>query len=495
MDKANSTPEQELLSLAEAADLLCVSKSTMYRLLDQGKLRGMKAGKQWRFRKEDLLSYMQRGPAALALANLPIEVLDAELAALADELAAAGTSTAESDDPDLIGEEGKISQLVRRMVWLLSTCGGSDLHLEPVWEAGQEYGRLRMRVNGELRDVRRIPIALHEPLVLEWKQWAGLPAEERSRPQEGSARPAYRDTLVPLRLSVVPTLYGERVAIRVLPTHPPTLSEVGLADSPLKEWLLQSQGLVLITGPTGSGKSTTHAACVRELAERNLNIMAAEDPIEYLFPPGVAQLKVERFTCAEGVRALLRQDPDVIVVGDLRDDPELARGAAVATEMGYLVLSCQHAYNSISPLYDLLEWGVKRSLLVANVIGIVNQHLVPKLCDACKVEQRPDADLLAEIGKSAEEGGYRIPDSAVFYAPAGCDACHEGYVGRLALQECFTFTPALKAAFLRGAPADELTKLAREEGQLSSFAAGVQKAVEGVTSLDTVMRRVPHWRT
>ena len=495
MADADRAPEQELLSLGEAADLLCVSKSTMYRLLDQGKLRGMKAGKQWRFQREDLLAYMQRGPAALALANLPIEVLDAELAALGDELAAAGTSTAESDDPDLIGEEGKISQLVRRMVWLLHALGGSDIHIEPVWEAGQEYGRLRMRVNGELRDLHRLALPLCEPLVLEWKQQAGLSVEEQSRPQDGSARITYGKTLIPLRVSIVPTLYGERVAVRDIPTHVPTLDELGMGSSPLKEWTLRPRGLLLITGPTGSGKSTTRAACVRELTERGLNIMAAEDQVEYLFPPEVAQLKVEQFTCAEGVRAILRQDPDVIIVGEMQGDPELARSAALAAEMGHLVLTCQHAYDSISPLYDLLEWGVKRSLLVANVIGIVNQHLVPKLCDACKVEQAPDADLLAEIGKSAEEGGYRIPDSAVFYGPAGCDACHEGYVGRLALQECFTFSPALKAAFLRGAPQDEFAKLVREEGQLSSFAAGVQKAVEGVTSLDEVMRRVPHWRT
>jgi excisionase family DNA binding protein len=172
MADADSAPKQELLSLAEAADLLCVSKSTMYRLLDQGKLRGMKAGKQWRFRKEDLLAYMQRGPAALALANLPIEVLDAELAALADELVAAGTSTAESDDPGLIGEEGKISQLVRRMVWLLHTCGGSDIHIEPVWEAGQTSVGFQLRCTSRWslsgssgQDCRRRSVPAHRRAV------------------------------------------------------------------------------------------------------------------------------------------------------------------------------------------------------------------------------------------------------------------------------------------------------------------------------------------
>ncbi len=493
MSDVRNTPEQDLLSLAEAAEFLCVSKSTMYRLLDQGKLRGMKAGKQWRFRKEDLLAYMRRGPAALALANLPIEVLDAELAAIAEELRKAGTSTDESDDPALTGEAGKISQLVRRMVWLLCACGGSDVHLEPIWEAGEEYTRLRLRVHGELREVRRLPLALHEPLVLEWKQRAGLSVEERSRPQQGSARLIYGETLVPLRVSVVPTLYGERLAVRAIPTRVPTLAELQLGDSPLREWMTQLSGLVLITGPVGSGKGTVRAACLHELAERDHNIMAVEDEVEYMFPPGVAQLKVKNFTCAEGVRAVLGQDPDVIIVGELRRDPELAQRVSLAAEMGHLVLTCQIAYDSISPLYELLELGVQRPLLAAHTIGIANQRLLRRLCDACKAEHAPEEGLLEEIRASAEAGGYRIPGPAVFHAPVGCDACQgEGYAGRFAIQECFTFTPALKAAFLRGGPVEEFTALVREEGQPSCFAVGVQKAVEGLTSVEEVMRRIAH---
>ncbi len=493
MGNVKSTPQQDLLSLGDAAEFLCVSKSTMYRLLDQGKLRGMKAGKQWRFRREDLLAYMQRGPAALALANLPIEVLEAELAAIAEELEKAGASTDECDDPALAGEAGKISQLVRRMVWLLHTCGGSDIHLEPIWQAGEEYTRLRLRVHGELREVRRLPLALHEPLVLEWKQRAGLSVEERSRPQQGSARLIYGETLVPLRVSVVPTLYGERLALRAIPTRVPTLEELGLGDSPLREWMTRSRGLVLITGPVGSGKATVRAACLHELAERNHNIMAVEDEVEYMFPPGVAQLKVKNFTCAEGVQAVLGQDPDVIIVGQLRGDSELAPRVALAAEMGHLVLTCQIAYDSVSPLYELLELGVQRSVLAAHTIGIVNLRLLRRLCDPCKAEQAPGADLLGEISASAEAGGYRVPDSAVFHVPVGCESCQgEGYVGRFAIQECFTFTSALKAAFLRGAPLEDFTRLVREEGQPSSFAVGVQKAVEGLTSLEEVMRRIAH---
>jgi general secretion pathway protein E len=497
VDNAQSAPDQEFCSLEKAAELLYVSRSTVYRLLAQGKLRGMKAGKQWRFRRDDLLAYLQRGPAALALANLPIAVLDTALAALADDLAQVGTSTERSDDPTLVAEAGKISQLARRMVWLLRAHWASDLHLEPVWEAGEEFTRLRLRVNGELREIRRLPAVLHEPLVMEWKQRAGLSVEERSRPQDGTTRMTFGDTLVALRVSVVPTLYGERVAVRDIPTRVPTLDEMGIAgDSPLREWVRRPSGLLLITGPAGSGKATTRAACVREIDERGLNIMAAEGQVDYMFlPAGVAQLKVEQFSCAEGVRAILRQDPDVILVGDMRDDPELAQVSAAAAETGHLVLACLLAYDSIGPLYDLAELGVKRSILAGTVVGIVSQHLVRKLCEACKAEEAPDPDLLADIRRVAEEGGYRVPESPIFLSAPGCEECHAtGHVGRIAVHEYFAFSPASKAAFVRGATADELSDLARQEGYVSAFAASVRKAAEGVTSLEEAMRRFPGWR-
>jgi type II secretory ATPase GspE/PulE/Tfp pilus assembly ATPase PilB-like protein len=341
-----------------------------------------------------------RGSTAV-LPDLPSMALDAELAAFAHELVTAGTSTDESDDPTLVGEEGKIVQILRRMVWLLHTSGEYDLHLEPIWEGGQEVALLRMRAGEEWREVRQIPRALHEELVLKCKQQAGLSIEERSRPQAGSASLVYGDTLVPMRVSVSPTLNGERVAIRVVPTCSRSLADLGLADSPLAKWLDQSQGLVLITGPTGSGKVTTQAACVRQLAERKLSIVSAEDPLEYLFPRGVAHLKLEQFTRAEGLRALLQQAPDVIVLGELETDPELARSAAVAADKGHLVLAYQHGHDSISALYDFLEWGVERSVLTATLVGIVNQHLLARLCDACKAKHVPDPrvlHLLASFG-------------------------------------------------------------------------------------------------
>lgn len=487
--------DQELLSLEDAADFLCVSKSTMYRLLDQGKLRGMKAGKQWRFRKEDLLAYMQRGPAAQALANVPIAVLDEELAFFAEELAQAGSSSEEADDPTQEGEAGKIAQLVRRMVWLLYVRKASDLHIEPVWDNDAVCTLVRLRVDGVLHEVRRMPLALHDSLLLEWKRLAGFSQEEHERPQNGNAWVPLKQQQARLRVSIVPTVFGEKVAVRTIPWKIPSLIDLGLERTPLTDWIQHSHGLILITGPTGSGKSTTRAACIKELLPQNLNVMTVEDPVEYIFPHGVTHLKVEQYSCAEALRAVMQQDPDVIVVGELGGDPEFAQQAAWAAETGHLVLVCMHAQDAISPLYEFLDWGIKRSLLMANTTGIVNQRLLYQLCPACKAPHVPDHELLAEIRQAAEEGGYQIPESAVFYQAVGCEACQgRGYAGRFALHEYFTFTPALKAAFLRGTSLDEFTKLVRAQGQQSSFAAGVQKAVEGLTSLDEVMRKVSRWR-
>ncbi len=500
MDTTETGHAQDVLSLEEAASFLYVSKSTVYRLLNQGKLRGMKAGKQWRFRKQDLVEYLLRGPAALALANLPIEVLDTELAFFAEELTRTGASPEGSDDPSLVGEAGKVTQLLRRMVWLLHIRGGSDLHLEPYWEAGQTHLRLQLRLDGVLQEIRRFPLALQEPLVLAWKELAGLAVEERARPQSGSAHLTFGETRVVLRVSLVPTLYGERLAVRDVPTTVPTLSLLGLEDTPLRPWALAPHGLVLISGPTGSGKSTVAAACLQELCGRNLNIFMVEDPVQYLFlPQDVTTLRADGFSRAEAVQAVLWQDPDVLAVGDVGDDPELARRTVQAAATGHLVLATMHAHDSLAPLYELVDYGIKPSQLALTLLGSANQRLLAHLCPACKQPYRPDPELLAHLTAAAAAGGYQLPKGAQFSQPGSapeCPTCHgRGIVGRFAMHEFFTFTPPLKAAFLRGAPPEELTARARELGMQSSFAVALQHAVAGRTSLEEVLRKVPNWRS
>jgi excisionase family DNA binding protein len=486
-------PEGELLSLEEAAEFLCVSKSTLYRLLDQRKLTGMKAGKQWRFRKVDLLAYMQRGPAAQALANVPMPVLDAELDFLAAELAKAGSSTAESDDPALEGEAGKITQLVRRMVWLLYALRASDLHLNPAWTPDGPRVQMVYRVDGALREMRQLPMALHEALMLEWKRLAEMAIETTGHPQEGPVRLVYGTSRAAVRAAVLPTIYGEKLSVRTIPMRVPTMEVLEITHTPLPDWTRRQRGLILFVGPTGSGKSTTLSAFTLAIVnDRACNVFTVVDPIEYEFQHGVTHLKLREFGIAEGLRAVMYHDPDVITIGEFTGDPEVAKLTVNLAETGHLVMTTMHASDAITPLYAYLDAGVKRLLLANNMIGVCLQTLEPKPCPACLAPVEVEPAVREHIRKAAEDGGYALPTDAIFQRSAGCEACQgRGVKGRIALHEFLTFTLEVRKAFLQSATPEAFEQAIRPLGQLSFFAAQVKKAAEGTLSLDTVLRLLP----
>jgi excisionase family DNA binding protein len=483
------TAEQELLSLEDAAEFLCVSKSTMYRLLDQRKLTGMKAGKQWRFRKEDLLAYMQRGPAAQALAKVPMPVLDTELDFLGTELAKAGTEPAACDYPMLEDEAGRITQYLRRLVWLLHTLRGSDIHLNPIWQADGAAVQLVLRVDGALREIRRLPFVMYDALVLEWKRQAELPIEDTHHPHEGRSQFVFGEIMLSHRVATVSTIYGEKVSVRPLPTTIPTLQVLGIDDTPLVALSKRQRGLLIFAGPTGSGKATTMSAFVQEILTHGpRNIMTVVDPVEYIFMHGVTHLNLAQMTPVEGLRAVLYHDPDVVMLGELRDDPELAQQAIWTAETGHLVLTCQHASDPVELLYEMLAMGVKRALFANNLIGVVYQQLAPKLCAQCRIPATPEPDTLEKMRQAARAGGYTLPEDAVFYQQTGCPSCG----GRVALHEFILFTPEVRQAFLQCASKEEFTKELRAQGLLSFFAAQVQQAVSGKISLETLQRYMPY---
>jgi type IV pilus assembly protein PilB len=246
----------------------------------------------------------------------------------------------------------------------------------------------------------------------------------------------------------------------------------------------------LVTGPTGSGKTTTAIACLKERVSPEINIMSVEEPVEYLFP-GVLQVQVQGFPRVDALRALSRQDPDIIYAGELRGDAEYSDLAVHAAETGHLVLATMHAHDALSPLYALVEQGVKRSLLASNLIGIVTQRLMVKLCSKCCVPS--ETPITEDVRAAAASGGFVIPEGAHFYTKGvGCAACHNyGGGGRFALHEFFEFTPETRAAFNTGAGPEELRKLAIANGMRTAFAEGIRRALDGETTLDDVLRMVP----
>jgi len=483
---AAMAPEEELLTLAEAIALLGISRATMHRLLDQGKLLGMKAGKQWRFRRADLVAYLERGPVALALANLPIQVLDAELQFLADALAQAGAPCTEPETP--LDEAGKVALLAQRLLRLVYVRRASDLHLEPLMLDGEECLRVRLRVDGILREVRRLPMSLHQPLVMHFKQLAGMNLDERKIPMNGGYDIKYDAMRYRFRLSVLPTLYGEGVALRTIPWKIPTSAALGIEHTPLRRWFDQSHGLILVTGPTGSGKATSLVACLYERVTPEVKVITVEEPVEYLIP-GVEQLRVEGFTEAEGIRALAYHDPDIVLVGEIRESSVVPPILGLA-ETGHLVAATMHVKHTCEALDWLVRFGGDPALIAANLLGISLQVLFPKLCPHCKTPAPLTEEQLALFVQHG--GDAESLRQATCYRAVGCEQCHgTGYAGRDVLLECFEFTDATRTAFLRGATQQELRDLSLAAGTPTLWTAAIGKMMEGIASAEAVLKKLP----
>lgn len=485
--KATKT-DQDLLSLGEAADFLNVSKPTMYRLLDQGKLTGMKAGKQWRFRRSDLVAYMERGPVALALANMPLEALEEELKFFATE----EKPLDESPDDGLGAEEQMVTLLAERILRLAHSREASDVHFEPVFVDGKEQTRLRIRIDGVMHQIRLLPSGLHQPLILQLKKMAGMNLDERRLPQKGRIALKNRDSRVDFRVSTAPTIYGEELVCRSVPSSVPSIKDLGIADrytSVFNKWMGRNTGLVLFTGPVGSGCVTLMHSCLAGTIKEQTKVISVEDPIEYL-QEGVTYLQIDHsigLSPANALRAALWQDPDFAVVSQIKDE-EMASVVEQTARTGHIVVSSMQTDDAISAVYLLLKWGVGPSLLN----GVSNQRLVRRLCNDCKKPANLPKETLQRLRERSAKGGFEIPADATFYSPVGCEKCHGvGYFGRLAIVELLDMTTEIVAAMERGVQQTELLSLAVQEGMRTVFAEGIARAVEGVTSVEEVVRVTP----
>ncbi|MGE0388174.1 MAG: GspE/PulE family protein [Gammaproteobacteria bacterium] len=401
---------------------------------------------------------------------------------IVDDLMRNGIGAGTEDDAAASG----MVRLVNEIITLAINARATDIHIEPE----DRIVRVRMRVDGVLRQEQLIPPQLGPALAARLKIVAGLNVTEKRVPQDGRLRFTLGRREVDLRASTLPTQYGESVVLRLLESGNGGLrfDRLGIreADSRrLVESASRSHGMVLVTGPTGSGKTTTLYSLLAQIDNLQKSVFTLEDPIEYAMPL-VRQTQIRPdvgLTFASGLRALLRQDPDVILVGEIRDT-ETAQLAVRAALTGHLVFSTLHTNDAVGAIARLADMGVERYLLTSALSAVVGQRLLRRICPDCRAEV---ADLPAEIERYADLLGAITPMK--LYAGRGCPACRgTGYRGRLAVYEVLIVDDSFHDAILGGAGHAELTRLAWQSGTLPLLQDGVEKACAGQTTLEEVAR-------
>jgi general secretion pathway protein E len=370
---------------------------------------------------------------------------------------------------------------VNRLITEAVDAQASDIHMEP----NEDSLSVRYRIDGLLRQVALLPLAIRGSVVARVKVMAGLDISEKRLPQDGRLRLAVRGHEIDLRVATAPAIHGESVVMRILDRSNLKLEfdalglDAGLAAT-FREAIHRPHGIVLVTGPTGSGKTTTLYAALAELNQVERKLLTAEDPIEYRLP-GIVQTQVQPsigFTFASALRSFLRQDPDAIMVGEIRD-VETAQIAVQAALTGHMILSTLHTNTAAGAMTRLIDMEVEPFLLSSVLTGIMAQRLVRRLCRSCREPYAPSGALLQRLGIAAE----------TLYRPAGCSDCHgSGYSGRIALFEFMPVTDTIARLILRRADAREIEEAARAEGHRSLVAEGYAKAVLGLTSVEEVMR-------
>lgn len=360
----------------------------------------------------------------------------------------------------------------------------SDIHLEP-----QENEMVvRMRIDGLLRRILTVPTSLQDTVVSRLKVMGGMDISERKIPQDGHAMVVVKEHDIDLRLSSMPTIYGEKLVIRLLDKTAQSFSRaaLGISGNDLKKYealLKNVNGVILLVGPTGSGKSTTLCTMLRELANEEVNIMTLEDPVEYDIP-GTNQCQINEktgMTFASGLRAILRQDPDIVSVGEIRDG-ETASIAIRAAITGRLVFSTLHTNDAVSAITRLADIGVQPFMIAGALRGVISQRLMRRLCPHCRESYAPDAQERAFFGLPAD-------DSTRFFRSPGCAHCsHTGYIGRRAVFEILVVSAQLAAMISRSAPADEIARAAAEQGFVEMRSGCLDLVRSGETSAAEAMR-------
>jgi general secretion pathway protein E len=380
---------------------------------------------------------------------------------------------------------------VIRMVSLIITNAldtrASDIHIEPF----ENRLIVRYRIDGVLHEVESPPRRLSAAVISRIKIMANLDIAERRLPQDGRIRLRVQGKEIDLRVSTVPTMHGESVVMRILDKGGVALDfkRLGFEEDTLKKFLnvlMEPHGILLVTGPTGSGKTTTLYTALDRLNQPDVKILTVEDPVEYQMA-GINQIQVKPqidLTFANALRSIVRQDPDVIMIGEIRD-LETAQIAVQSALTGHLVLSTVHTNDAASTVNRLLDMGVEDYLLTSTVIGILAQRLVRTLCPACKTSYTALPEVVAELGLHK----FAPPGDITLYHAKGCKECAQtGFIGRISIMEMLPMSDPLRTHIMRHANSAELRTEAIKEGMVTMYEDGMRKALNGVTTFEEVLR-------
>ena len=376
-------------------------------------------------------------------------------------------------------------RLVNSIIERAISENASDIHFEPT----EEEMVVRMRIDGQLHRIMTIPSELKDSVISRLKIMSQLDIVEKRIPQDGRAVMHLRGKDIDMRISTLPTLYGEKVVIRILKRNEETLNRRGIGipaveDAKIDTLLGLTSGVIMIVGPTGSGKSSTMYTLIRELLSDRTNLITLEDPVEYHIK-GATQVQINEkvgLTFASGLRSVLRQDPDIICVGEIRDG-ETAEIAMRAAMTGHLVITTIHTEDAISAIDRLRDMGVAPYLIAAGLRGVISQRLLRKICPNCKTQIQPPK-------KALEMAGIPEIPGKLYWQGTGCDQCfHSGYRGRIGVFEVMLIQEELRRCILEGADRTRFLEVARRTSQYVPMLEHAQKLVEeGVSTVDEVIR-------
>ncbi len=481
------SPKQDLLTMEEAIDQLKTTRPSFYRWLREGKIKGFKIGRQWRFERQDIERFLQGlGPRIdLPVSPAPlVRQLEAKLAAVGKRVEAGRFP----DDP--------VADAVYLMIALAYHQRASDIHITPQYESGAWSAVMRTRIDGVLHVQAQADIRLLPALMERWKSLAAMSGLDKNMPQDGRMTVMVEGTEADLRTSILPAQGGEALTVRLLLRLQDLLTfdlnKFGFDPADLKriiEAVHAPHGVIVCNGPSGSGKTTTLYACLSMLAGPEIKTLSVEDPVEYILP-WVTQVSANfqvGLGFARAVRAFLRSDPDVIMVGEIRD-LEVLETCIQAAMTGHLVMTQLHATDSASALRRMVEIGCKPFMVSDGVRLVISQRLIRRLCTKCSKPVTLSAEEEAMVAEGAVSGGLALATlPREFRQPVGCPECAgTGYRGRAVVAETLKISGAIAKALRDEANVDDLRRLAISEGMTTMRADGIRKAAHGFTSLREV---------